>query len=586
MTIYHRKLLPFWISLALLSQQAGAMGMGQIHLQSHLGEPLQAEVLLNKQSAANENNLVVTLGSPADYDALGVEFSYLHSQLTIEPFTRNGQDYLRISTREPVTEPYLDFVLNMRSPQGQVMREFTVLLDPPDAAAERAPAVAQASAVEPDSHVGYGRVAAPAEQPRPEPVRVTKKPLAQAVQHHNATLAAAPAQPAVKADSSAGYTVKTGDCLWKIADELRPASVSREQEMAALVALNPHAFVNGNPDRLVASAHLAIPASDVQPEVAGATESTISMPASTTAAAAATATAEHQQLDLSAENAVLRAQVSSLNATVADLDQRLASTTQAIQDLSAQFAKLQQQNAELQAAAPAATAPATTPAPVAPAKAHEPSSMAALVTGLPAAMGKGDMHPVSAAGASWWGSFAYWLGIVGVTGWVARNYLNWSRRSAAVANHSQQAAKVERLVAPMEQPKIEPKLRDKQPLRRAEPVVAMSHEPANFNLPVSSEPEQEPDLPHEVDDPVDAAVTAGLFVAFGRYDEAEELLHYALNKNPERVELKLLLLNVFLQTHRLYNYRSLEQEIMASEMTDEEQTKLAAIQENYHIHHG
>lgn len=593
MTIYHRKLLPFWISFALLSQQAGAIGMGEVQLHSHLGEPLQAEVLLNKQGVMNEGSLVVTLGSSADYQMLGMEFSYLHTQLIIEPFTRNGQDYLRIRSREPVTEPYLDFVLNMRSPQGQVMREFTLLLDPPNAMLEHNQQFVHNTSQHP-TELAAVSAAKPQFKSKPKSI---------------------PANPDLKAHSDAAYLVKKGDSLWKIADKLRAPSVSHEQTMAALVALNPHAFINGDPNRLVASARLAIPASHALAEVPAAAETTPTA-AAPEQAAATSVSAVSPKVDLPAENALLRAQLSELNSTVSGLEQRLANSAQALQELNQQLAKLQEVNSlqvaaqqlahtaqevdSLQVAAQqlgntaqetnglqvAVQQPVNTALEVLSAGVDSLSLPAAQASVFSAAVAETEMRPVAVAEGSWWGAVVYWLGIAGVAGWVARNLFRGSRRQTAF-NHEPPANNAGESVAmPFEQARMAARMREKQPLRRAEPVVAMTHELANFNLPVSPEPEQAPDLPRKVDDPVDAAVTAGLFVAFGRYDEAEELLNYALNKNPEQVELKLLLLNVYLQTHRHRNYRLLEQEILLSDMSKEERTKLAALQESYKIHHG
>ncbi|HET8710838.1 MAG TPA: FimV/HubP family polar landmark protein, partial [Spongiibacteraceae bacterium] len=235
MTNHRRKLLPLCIAASLLSGVsvgASAIGVGEIHLQSFLGSPLQAEVPLNHLGDLSADQLKVQLGSQSDYSAMGVEYTYLHTQLKIEPIVKNGQGYVRISTHEPVTEPYLDFVLSLRWPQGQLVREFTVLLDPPmQAVATMAPTTSREAAAPAVAESANAQSEAVSASPRRA--------------HHTTAAAESSGIP-----REGRYTVQRGDSLWRIANRVRPAQVSVEQVMAAIQAHNPKAFINGNSNLL------------------------------------------------------------------------------------------------------------------------------------------------------------------------------------------------------------------------------------------------------------------------------------------------------------------------------------------------
>ncbi len=250
MIAHRRKLLPFCIAAALLSGPAVAVGLGDIQLTSYLGKPLQAEVALNNLGDLSADQLKIKIGSEADYQALGVEHSYLHTLLKIEPFVRDGHGYVRITTREPISEPYLNFVLNVQWPNGRVVREFTVLLDP-------APMTAAIAAAQPERIRSREAASAGAETPSPAPrarrLAQARSPESSSPEH---------AQSPTPMPSSGDYTVQRGDSLWRIAARLRLPNAALPQMMSAIVAQNPHAFVNGDPDRIKEAARIVMPSAE------------------------------------------------------------------------------------------------------------------------------------------------------------------------------------------------------------------------------------------------------------------------------------------------------------------------------------
>jgi pilus assembly protein FimV len=93
--------------------------------------------------------------------------------------------------------------------------------------------------------------------------------------------------------------------------------------------------------------------------------------------------------------------------------------------------------------------------------------------------------------------------------------------------------------------------------------------------------EIELDLPKQPDEPVDASISAGVFVAFGRFDEAERLLREALLQDRERDDLKLQLLDVYLQSDQAEPFEQLARSIEESAASSETLAELAVLRDSY-----
>jgi pilus assembly protein FimV len=119
--------------LAMLIPVAGhALGLGNIAMKSALNQPLDAQVELLSVRKGDLNNLAVKLGSEEDFQRVGADRAFFLTKIKFEVVSRkNGTAYVQLSTIETVTEPFLDFVVEARWPRGRILREFTVLVDPP-----------------------------------------------------------------------------------------------------------------------------------------------------------------------------------------------------------------------------------------------------------------------------------------------------------------------------------------------------------------------------------------------------------------------------------------------------------------------
>jgi len=223
----------------LMPTVASALGLGVLKAASGLNQPFDGRIEILGATAADYDTLSVRLADSQQFDRAGILREAVLLSLKFELVeTPAGNDFIRVSTRDPVREPFLNFLLELNWANGRMVREYTVLLDPPlYDPNRRAPAPAYTPAP---------RAAAPAAPAAP--VVSTPPPAA--------PMAAAP----MAADGTLG-TAQSSDTAWALAIRHRPdASISVQRMMIALLRANPDAFANGNVNLLRRGAVLRMPA--------------------------------------------------------------------------------------------------------------------------------------------------------------------------------------------------------------------------------------------------------------------------------------------------------------------------------------
>lgn len=240
-----------------LPLSALALGVGEYSLHSYLNQPLEMEVMLTDTEALDVEELCIGLAAPADFERVGVERQGLHSELQFDlQLMDDGTGLLKISTRQPVREPYLNFLVEYQWPSGRMLREYTVLLDPPSYASSFTP-----TTLTPARPAAAPQ--APAAAAQPDAVAPSPSPAAAAAP--TAAPASAPvATPATRsAAAQERYRVQARDTLWRIALDTRPNSaVSVQQTMVAIQQLNPDAFIRGNLNLVREGAVLRLPSEE------------------------------------------------------------------------------------------------------------------------------------------------------------------------------------------------------------------------------------------------------------------------------------------------------------------------------------
>jgi pilus assembly protein FimV len=232
--------------------------MGGINVVSALGQPLKADVELVAVNKAEKTSLVARLASPDAYKGAGLEYPYGNKfKLQIES-RANGELYLKISSEQPVNEPFVSMLVELTWASGRLLREYTFLLDPPGYVAEQ-PKQAEVQAVAPAVQYSSPEIAAkPAEQAAPvAEMPVENQPAEKPVMA--SPVKQAPAKPKEKGVATGSITVHSGDTLNKIATQNKPDEVSLERMMVALYRVNADQFDGKNMNRIRAGKILRLP---------------------------------------------------------------------------------------------------------------------------------------------------------------------------------------------------------------------------------------------------------------------------------------------------------------------------------------
>jgi pilus assembly protein FimV len=249
---------------------AQALGLGQLRVQSALGEPLRAEIDVASMTPEEAGTLTLRVASPEAYRAAGVDYNPVLPGTRVQLMKRqDGRSYLRVTSDRAVVEPFVDVILEMNWASGRLVREYTLLLDPPSTPSNMAAA--------PPPSVAPVISAAPAPAPLPAPA----KPQGRVAQTAPTPSVGAPApsperrptprpEAAPAASAAAGgeqYRVRPGDSLSRIAKTVQPQSVSLDQMLVALFRGNPDAFVGNNMNRLKSGEVLNIPPTEAVQQV-------------------------------------------------------------------------------------------------------------------------------------------------------------------------------------------------------------------------------------------------------------------------------------------------------------------------------
>lgn len=262
-----RKLVITLFCVALLIPSRGnTLGLGEIELHSSLNQELDAEIALTSVGKESAETIIVKLASKANFSRAGLDRPFILNDLKFVVKVKNGEPYISVTSKKTIREPFLSFLLDIDWPRGRLLREFTMLLDPPvfmQATPEGVPskvvvAEPQAANQVQDTNQQYNRPAydgsaqtnnSVTNATRAQaPVANNNQAQAQAQQNFSqasnqqSTRSVARYQPATNA-----YRVQKNDTAWKIAEKLRTdPSVSIGQMMMALLRRNPEAFIKDN----------------------------------------------------------------------------------------------------------------------------------------------------------------------------------------------------------------------------------------------------------------------------------------------------------------------------------------------------
>ncbi|MCH5511817.1 MULTISPECIES: FimV/HubP family polar landmark protein [Pseudomonas syringae group] len=312
------------VSLLTCSTLASALGLGEITLHSALNQPLDAEIQLLETGGLSNEDVVARLASPEAFAKAGMERVFFLNDLRFTPVLRGDRGVIRVVSSKPVTEPYLSFLVQLARPNGDLLHEYTLLLDPATSAQ------------------GLAATRSRNQQRSASSATESRMPVA---------------PPA--AVQGKHYTVASGDTLNGIASRLQgPGNkVSASQLADGIRSLNPQVFAAGAGSALKVGQDLLLPDAAVLP-TAAAPAASAAAPSPKPAELQRTA----EQLSAAAiENQQLTQSLEALKAQTQELQEQMSGKDKQIIALRSDLATAQS------AATPAVPAPATTtPAPATP----------------------------------------------------------------------------------------------------------------------------------------------------------------------------------------------------------------------------
>ena len=274
--------LAITLAMALPATVSNALSLGDIESNSSLNQPFRGKINLLSTNAAEAKNLRVRVASPEVFNRVGIDRPAFLNSIRFRTTVQNGRPVILVSSNQPINEPFLNFLLEVSWPNGQLLKEYTVLLDPPvllradtaiasNNAGVRAEPKAQGRITRPvartpqqaQQQVQQQRVAQQRRQAQAQrrtqqaPVTADQKFVADARR-----VLAQPTQQRVRSTNvraAQSYRVRRGDTLSKVAKRLGYSSVRSEQMMMALFEKNRRAFTSNNMNNLKAGALLKRP---------------------------------------------------------------------------------------------------------------------------------------------------------------------------------------------------------------------------------------------------------------------------------------------------------------------------------------
>jgi pilus assembly protein FimV len=565
--------------LLLCPPAAFALGLGDIHLLSSLNSPLNAEIELVGVTPEDLGSLHAAVANHDTFTRYGLDWPAFLGGITLHPeHTADGRNVIKLSSREAITEPFVTLLVEVTWARGQLVREYTVLLDPPlytpgrsesSAAPVAAPVVGTATR--------EGSISrAPAAAAAPAPSAATSA---------ESTPQASPAAPP-RARASAGTSaasgeagtrlVQRGDTLSQIAGTLSgTGGAGTRSWMVAVYQANPSAF-EGNMNLMHAGAVLRIPdsatASAIAPsealtEIRRQYASWHGAPAKPSTAAAAPESGRLHLVtpDQSAQPGTqpgANGASAALEARMHELEAQLQESRRLLEMRNAELAKLQAQIGARGAAAPATpsspsaaapnpSAPPTTP----PTPAPEEAQTAPPPAPHPATPAVAHAAPASSTSGSSLGStlLRYWwiaalivvaiLARIGLSAYRSRQEVNFDDSLGRLATAGADSMNRDLLsdTANMRAARdptfvVEEGAAHERPRAAAPAVVAR---PA---VPIDDTRSNETAINLDQGDPL---AEADFHMAYGLYDQAADLVRIAIAREPERRDLKLKLLEVF-----------------------------------------
>ena len=248
------------VLMGLWGTSASALSLGRISVQSALGEPLRAEIEILDINAEEAATLKAKAAPPEAFRTAGLDYNAAMTNLQATLQRReNGRAFLRLSSERVINDPFVDMILEASWNTGRIVRDYTLLFDPPSLRAPSAapPAASQLPAAL-ETRPAVPGVPTPARDSQLPP-RPTLAPKPAPTAPVNKAQASEKPAPQPEQVSSQQLKVKAGDTASRLAAINKPVSVSLDQMLLAMLRANPDAFMGDNVNRIKAGAIVTLP---------------------------------------------------------------------------------------------------------------------------------------------------------------------------------------------------------------------------------------------------------------------------------------------------------------------------------------
>ncbi len=241
-------------SLLAFSQIAWSLGLGEAKVESFLGQPLEVKIELITQASDDLASVSASLASAADYQLIGASRDDVSVPLQFSIENPDGNAYISVRSKLDINNPVLRLILEVNWPNGRMLREYTLFLDPSTFSQPApAPRIESVAKAEPATEA----------QPAPTPRVETASTAGRATEAQPPQPASAPAGDAVISGADEYGPVKRGDTLWRIAKDWSAGSgLNLNKVMLAIQRENPRAFSRNNINLLQRGAILRMPQRD------------------------------------------------------------------------------------------------------------------------------------------------------------------------------------------------------------------------------------------------------------------------------------------------------------------------------------
>jgi FimV-like protein len=215
------------------AQTALAIGLGNITVKTKLNEPFRGTIELIDTNAIPLADLKVTHANQSAYERAGLVYSNNLGFLKYKVKGDISKPYIHITSKENVTEPFINILLRLQWPKGEVYRAYSILLDPPDYTLERFTSSVQ--------------------------TKVRSPVMRQRVKSH---------KPLRKHHIAKTIVTDSDDTLWHIARKVQKNhDASVYQIMVSIFHANPESFINHDINLLKRDQHLVIPKTHVMKRI-------------------------------------------------------------------------------------------------------------------------------------------------------------------------------------------------------------------------------------------------------------------------------------------------------------------------------